>query len=153
MERYILLLPYVGSLYMKIILCRFCRTLATMFSAGVPINDCLNTLAYATGSNLYGQIILKLRMHITKGISLYQSMKREQLFPTVLIEMVKIGEESGTLSKMLENIAKIYEVDITHSITIMGHLLEPLIIGILGVLIGGLVIAMYLPIFKLGTVM
>lgn len=152
-ERGILLLPYFGTLYMKIILSRFCRTLATTFSAGVPINDCLYTIAYANGSNLYGQTILKLRMQITKGQQLHQAMQREPLFPYLLVEMVRVGEESGTLAKMLEKIANIYEADIDHWVTICGHLLEPLIMGILGVLIGGLVIAMYLPIFKLGTVM
>lgn len=152
-ERFILQLPYIGSLYMKIILSRFCRTLATTFTAGVPINDCLSTIAYANGSNLYGQTILKLRVQITKGQQLHQAMQREKFFPALLVQMVKIGEESGTLSKMLEKIASIYEADIDHWVTMCGHLLEPLIIAILGVLIGGLVVAMYLPIFKLGTVM
>jgi len=152
-EQFILQLPYLGSLYIKIILSRFCRTLATTFAAGVPINDCLNTIAYANSSNLYGQTILKLRVQITKGQQLHQAMQREKFFPNLLVQMIKVGEESGTLARMLEKIASIYEADIDHWVTMCGHLLEPLIIAILGVLIGGLVVAMYLPIFKLGTVM
>lgn len=151
-ERYFLRIPYLGMLYMKVILSRFCRTLATTFAAGVPINDCLHTIAYAQGSNLYGQTIIKLRMQIMKGQQLYQTLERETLFPSLVVEMVRVGEESGTLVKMLEKIASIYEADIDHAVTIAGHLLEPLIMCILGVLIGGLVIAMYLPIFKLGSV-
>ncbi len=150
-ERLILQLPYVGPIYTKIILSRFCRTLATTFSAGVPISDCLHSIAYATGSHFYAQIVLKLRVQITKGQQLHQAMQKHPVFPHLLIEMVKVGEESGTLEKMLEKMATIYESDLEHGMAMCGHLLEPLIMVILGVLIGGLVIAMYLPIFKLGT--
>ncbi len=152
-ELFILQTPWLGSIYMKIILSRFCRTLATTFAAGVPISESLNTIAYATGSHFYAQTILKLRVQIIKGQQLHQAMQRLLFFPSLLVQMVKVGEESGTLEKMLEKIASIYEAEIDHWMAMCGRLLEPLIIAILGVLIGGLVIAMYLPIFKLGTVM
>lgn len=152
-ERLILQTPYFGHIYAKIILTRFCRTLATTFAAGIPISESLKTIAYTNGSNFYAQTILKLQVQIAKGQQLHQAMHRQLFFPPMLVQMVKIGEESGTLERMLEKIASIYEADVTYFISNCGHLLEPLIIAILGVLIGGLVIAMYLPIFKLGTVM
>ncbi len=144
-------LPYFGTLYIKLILSRFCRSLATTYTAGIPISESLNMIAYANGSSYYAQIILKLRSQITKGQQLHQAMQRQLFFPHLLTTMIKIGEESGTLDKMLEKIANIYESEIDHELSICSQMLEPLIIAILGVLIGGLVIAMYLPIFKLGT--
>jgi type IV pilus assembly protein PilC len=152
-EYFILQIPYFRVIYMKIILSRFCHTLATTFAAGLPISESLKTIAYANGSYIYAQAILKLQIQITKGQQLHQAMQKQLLFPKLVVQMVKIGEESGTLTQMLEKIAAIYEADIDHWVTLCGHLLEPLIITILGVLIGGLVIAMYLPIFKLGTVL
>jgi len=152
-ERLILQTPYFGPIYAKTILTRFCRTLATTFAAGIPISESLKTIAYANGSIFYAQTILQLRAQIVKGQQLHQAMQRQLFFPPLLVQMVKIGEESGTLERMLEKIASIYEADVGYFISNCGHLLEPLIIAILGVLIGGLVIAMYLPIFKLGTVL
>lgn len=152
-ERLVLQTPYFGPIYAKTILARFCRTLATTFAAGIPISESLKTIAYANGSYFYAQTILQLRAQIIKGQQLYQAMHRQLFFPVMLIQMVKIGEESGTLERMLEKIASIYEADVSYFIANCGHLLEPLLIAILGVLIGGLVIAMYLPIFKLGTVL
>jgi type IV pilus assembly protein PilC len=152
-EQFLIRVPVLGSLYMKIILSRFCRTLATTFVAGIPIDESLKTIAHANGSYTYAHSISKLRVQIIQGQQLYQAMQKQLFYPVLLIQMVKIGEESGTLEKMLEKTAAIYEADIDHWLSICGHLLEPLIIAILGVLIGGLVIAMYLPIFKLGTVM
>lgn len=153
LESILFRMPSLGSLYMKIILSRFCRTLATTFHAGIPIDQSLKIIAHATASDLYAHSILKLRLAITKGQQLHQSMQRQWLFPDLLVQMIKIGEETGTLEKMLDKITNIYEADLDHWLTMCSHILEPLIITILGVLIGGLVIAMYLPLFKLGTVM
>ncbi len=152
-ESFILNIPSVNQLYTKIILARFSRSLATTFAAGVPISESLPTIASTTGSRIYSAAILKLRAQITKGQQLHQAMRKCMHFPPLLVQMVKIGEESSMLDKMLEKIADIYENDIDQWISHVGSLTEPLIIVILGVLIGGLVIAMYLPIFKLGNIL
>jgi len=136
----------------KIILVRIARGLSITFSAGMPITDALKTLATTTGNSVYADAILKLQQHIEKGQQLYSAMQANTLFPPLFTQMVKIGEESGMLPAMLDKTAELYEADTDHLFTSLSHLLEPLIILILGVLIGGLVIAMYLPIFKLGTV-
>ncbi|MCD6038803.1 MAG: type secretion system family protein [Gammaproteobacteria bacterium] len=151
-ELILLRTPYLGPVYMKTILARFCCTLATTFAAGLSISDSLKSIAHANSSAVYAQAILKLQTHIKKGQQLHQAMQKQVFFPNLLVQMVKIGEESGMLEKMLEKITNIYEADIDSWLLHCNRLLEPLIILILGVLIGGLVIAMYLPIFKLGTV-
>jgi type IV pilus assembly protein PilC len=152
-ESFILNIPSVNQLYSKIILARLSRSLATTFAAGVPISESLPTIATTTESPIYRAAILRLRAQITKGQQLHQAMRKFTHFPPTFVQMVKIGEESGTLDKMLEKIADMYENDIDQWVSRMGSLTEPLIIVILGVLIGGLVIAMYLPIFKLGNIL
>jgi type IV pilus assembly protein PilC len=143
----------LGSIYMKSILARFCRSLAIMYSAGIPITTGLPTIAHATCSSIYTPLILQLCARIKRGQSLHQAMQASNRFPALMTQMVKIGEESGTLEQMLEKIAEIYENEVDRWLLIFSQLLEPLIIVILGALIGGLVVAMYLPIFKLGNVM
>lgn len=147
-DAYLLKIPTVK----KIILARITRGLSMTFSAGIPIIESLKMLAPLTGNRLYSQAVLALRHSIEKGQQLHAAMQLTILFPPLLTQMVKIGEESGMLTAMLDKTAELYETDIDHFFTTFGHLLEPLIILVLGVLIGGLVIAMYLPIFKLGTV-
>jgi type IV pilus assembly protein PilC len=152
-DRFILTFPFIGIMLSKIILARFTRYLAIALKSGIPIAQSLKILENIAGNLHYEQIISTLRADIAKGQQLHQSMQKYPHFPLMMIQMIKIGEESGTLEEMLEKIAEIYEFDINHLITHISQILEPLIMIILGVLIGGLVIAMYLPIFKLGTLM
>ena len=145
--------PYFSQIYTKIMLARFSRSLATTVAAGIPISESLPIIAHTTGSGIYSTAILKLRAQITKGQQLHQAMRKNTLFSSLLVQMVKMGEESGTLEKMLEKVADMYEIEFDQWISTMGSLTEPLIIVILGVLIGGIVIAMYLPIFRLGNIL
>lgn len=145
-------LPYVGNLIKKILLARFAHTLAMTFAAGVPILDALKMMTHLSHHPSYIKTITKLQTDIARGQQLHLAMQTQSLFPTIMIQMVKVGEESGKLEEMLEKMAHLYESDINQMIANLSQLLEPLIMMILGVLIGGLVIAMYLPIFKLGSI-
>lgn len=151
-DHIILKIPFMGNMIRKMILARFARSFATTFAAGVPITHALKIVAQTSGNYAYTCAILSLEQQISAGQPLHNTMQMNALFPPMTVQMVKIGEESGTLEHMLEKIADIYEADIDYWVANLSHLLEPLIMIILGVLIGGLVIAMYLPIFKLGTV-
>ena len=152
LDRLLLQIPLVGNLLQKFILAGFSRSLATVFAAGIPITEALKILTFSTGNIVYGNIIQKLYLDISIGKQLHFSMQTCKLFPSMMLQMIQIGEESGTLEKMLTKIAEFYESDLDHIIGNLSRLLEPLIMIILGVVIGGLVIAMYLPIFKLGAV-
>ena len=145
--------PVMTTVYQKIVLANFARNLSILFSAGVPIMDAIKIIAPASGHSVYQQALLDLQNEISKGQQLHHAMQKNALFSILLIQMIKIGEETGALEQMLEKIAELYEAETDHLISKLSHLLEPLIMVILGVLIGGLVIAMYLPIFKLGTVL
>lgn len=151
-DHILLKIPILNTLIQKIILARLTRSLATTYAAGVPITQALKTIAHLSSNHDYTQAIIGLQTQVASGQQLHTAMRMNILFPIMPIQMIKIGEESGTLEHMLEKIADIYESDIEHWVANLSHLLEPLIMIILGVLIGGLVIAMYLPIFKLGTV-
>jgi len=151
-DRLLLNIPVFGTLLQKFILAGFARSLATVFAAGIPITEALNILIHSTGSALYAKAIQNLYLDISVGKQLYFAMQTCKLFPTMMLQMIQIGEESGTLEKMLTKIAEFYEADLDHIIGNLSKLMEPLIMIILGVVIGGLVIAMYLPIFKLGAV-
>ena len=144
--------PWLNSIVKKIILARFARNLATIFAAGIPITEALNMISCITGNVYYQKAIQKAHFAISTGKQLHVALRYHTLFPAMMQQMIQIGEETGTLEKMLTKIADFYESDIDHLTTHLSKLLEPLIMVILGVLIGGLVIAMYLPIFKLGTV-
>jgi type IV pilus assembly protein PilC len=146
-------LPGFGPFAKKLLLARFTRTLATLLSAGIPITDALKMLIQATHFKLYQIAVSSLHQEITAGMRLHQAMQQNTLFPPLLIQMIQVGEESGSLDRMLANSAEFYEAEIDYWLKNLGNLLEPLIIIVLGVLIGGIVIAMYLPIFQLGTVM
>lgn len=152
-DHLLLCTPFLGNLLKKIILARFSRNLATTFAAGVPITDALHIIAKISGNSIFTQAIMTLQKNVNSGQQLHLAMQQNPLFPAMPIQMIKIGEETGSLEHMLEKIAEWYEADIDHFIANLSQLLEPLIMIILGVLIGGLVIAMYLPIFKLGTVL
>jgi type IV pilus assembly protein PilC len=148
----LLKLPWFGTLLTKLICARFSRTLATMLTAGLSITNALSLLVGISANNTFRTALQQLHTDINSGQRIHHALQAARVFPTMLVQMVKIGEESGSLEHMLEKIAEFYEADINNSINSISHLLEPLIIMILGVLIGGIVIAMYLPIFKLGTV-
>jgi type IV pilus assembly protein PilC len=153
MDYFILTLPLVGMMISKILLAHFARYLAIALKAGIPIAQALKMITETMGNLFYEKIIIDLHAAVCKGQALNQALHKQVHFPILMTQMVKIGEESGTLEKMLEKIAEIYESDVEHLITQLANLLEPLIMIILGVLIGGIIIAMYLPIFKLGTLM
>jgi type IV pilus assembly protein PilC len=149
----ILKLPCAGNLIKKFILARFTRTLATTSAAGTPINDALKMLIEINRNEVFKNATRQLHTDIIAGSQLHKAMQNTGVFPVLAIQMTEVGEESGTLEQMLEKIAGFYESEIDYWISHFSQLLEPLIIIILGVLIGGLVVAMYLPIFKLGTIL
>ncbi len=152
MDSILLKIPIIGTSLQKFILAHWARSLATIFAAGVPITDALKMLTHSTQNVLYKNAIDELYVNISGGKQLYFSMQSCKLFPSMMVQMVQIGEESGNLEKMLFKTADFYESDLDYLVGRLGRLLEPLIMVILGVVIGGLVIAMYLPIFKLGAV-
>jgi len=150
-DKFFLFIPYFGTTYKKILLSRFSSSLAATFSAGVPILESLPLVSKTIDNFVFQKEILQLQNQIAFGISLHTAMERLSFFPPLFASMIKVGEETGKLDLMLEKISTIYEIDIDNCFNHFNKLLEPLIILILGVLIGGVVIAMYLPIFKLGT--
>lgn len=145
-------IPYLKTLIKKVIFIRFSKTLAITLKAGIPLAEALKIIAPIMSNQVYSNAILKLHKQVFEGNSLYICMERELLFLPLSIQMIKIGEESGSLDDMLGKVAELYQQEFSHFIKNLNHLLEPLIMVILGVLIGSLIIAMYLPIFKLGTV-
>lgn len=151
LKKFILNFPLIHLFLLKITFAKFARNLAMTFSAGMPIPESLSLLIHADQPQEFIQATLQLRHHITSGLQLHQAMSALPLFPDLMIQMVKIGEESGTLEHLLNKIAGFFETDIENIINQLNQLLEPLIMLVLGVLIGGLVIGMYLPIFKLGN--
>ena len=151
-DKYTLKLPIIGSIVYNAVVTRFARTLSTTFSAGVPIVDALESVAGAAGNALYRDAILKVRDDVTTGLQLHAAIKTRKMFPILLQQMTAIGEESGALDDMLEKAAIHYEELVDNSVDNLTSLLEPLIMSVLGVLVGGLLIAMYLPIFQLGNV-
>jgi type IV pilus assembly protein PilC len=142
----------IGDIIDKSVVARFGRTLSTTFSAGVPLVDSLESVAGAAGNAVYYRAIFKVRDEVTSGTQLNQAVKNAKVFPTMLVQMIAIGEESGALDEMLEKVAVHYETEVDNAIDNLTALLEPLIMSVLGVLVGGLMIAMYLPIFQLGAV-
>ena len=145
-------LPIIGGIVHDSVVARFSRTLSTTFAAGVPLVEALESTAGAAGNAIYSAAIFQIRDDVTAGTSLYQSIRATGLFPTMLLQMTSIGEESGSLDEMLGKVADQYETMVDDAVDNLSSLMEPLIMSILGVLIGGLMIAMYLPIFMLGSV-
>ena len=152
-DRISLKLPIVGPILNSSCYARFTRTLSTTFSAGVPLVDALESVAGATGNIVYSTATRKIRDDVTTGQQLNFAIKNTTLFPAMITQMVGIGEESGALDGMLDKCAVYYEAEVDNAVDGLTALMEPMIMAVLGVLIGGLMIAMYLPIFQLGAVM
>ena len=151
LDRMILKLPIIGPIMVKAALARYARTLATMFAAGVPLVEALESVAGATGNVVYSDAVLQIRDSVATGQQLQFAMNQTGLFPNMIEQMVAIGEESGALDNMLNKAADFYEQEVDDAVDALSSLLEPIIMSILGILIGGLVVAMYLPIFKMGA--
>ena len=151
LDRMVLKLPIIGPIMVKAALARYARTLATMFAAGVPLVEALESVAGATGNVVYSDAVLQIRDSVATGQQLQFAMNQTGLFPNMIEQMVAIGEESGALDNMLNKAADFYEQEVDDAVDALSSLLEPIIMSILGILIGGLVVAMYLPIFKMGA--
>ena len=152
LDRLTLRLPIVGDLAFKSTIARYARTLATTFAAGVPLIEALDTCAGATGNVVYRNAVLQVRDDVATGQQLQFAMRSTGVFPAMALQMTAIGEESGSLDAMLEKVAIYYEEEVDNAVDGLTSMMEPLIMSVLGVLIGGLIIAMYLPIFQLGNV-
>jgi type IV pilus assembly protein PilC len=152
MDRLILKIPVFGPLIRKATIARWARTLATMFSAGVPLVEALDSVAGAAGNRVYYDATKKVQSEISTGTSLTVAMQNTNVFPNMVLQMTAIGEESGALDSMLSKVADFFEAEVDDAVDALASLMEPVIMVVLGVLIGGLVIAMYLPIFKMGSV-
>lgn len=150
MDRLLLKMPLFGDLVRKATIARFARTLSTMFAAGVPLVEALDSVAGASGNRVYYDATKKIQSEISTGTSLTVSMQNSEVFPNMVLQMVAIGEESGALDSMLSKVADFYEAEVDDAVEALSSLMEPIIMVILGTLIGGLVVAMYLPIFKMG---
>ncbi|MGI9343494.1 MAG: type II secretion system F family protein [Gammaproteobacteria bacterium] len=151
-DRIMLKAPVVGPILVKAAIARFARTLSTMFAAGVPLVEALHSVAGATGNIVYEDAVMAIKDEVSTGQRLQRAMENTDLFPNMVIQMIAVGEESGSLDEMSSKVADFYEEDVDNAVDNMSSLLEPIIMAILGVLVGGLVIAMYLPIFKMGAV-
>lgn len=151
-DRILLKLPVVGDIIRKATIARWSRTLSTLFAAGVPLVEALDSVGGASGNQVYSEATKLIQNDVSTGSSLSYSMQRSGLFPNMVLQMTSIGEESGSLDQMLDKIADFYEEEVDNAVASLSSLLEPAIMVILGVLIGGLVIAMYMPIFKMGQV-
>jgi len=151
-DKYILKMPIFGQIIYLSVMARFARTLSTTFAAGVPLIDALTSVAGAAGNKIYYDAIIKVREEVSTGIQLNVALKTRKIFPSLMIQMAAIGEESGSLDAMLDKVASYYEEAVDNMVSNLTALLEPMIMSILGVLVGGLMIAMYLPIFQLGQV-
>jgi type IV pilus assembly protein PilC len=151
-DRMMLKVPILGSILHKSSIARYARTLSTTFAAGVPLVEALGSVAGATGNVVYESAVLKMRDEVATGQRLQRAMENTNLFPNMVNQMIAVGEESGSLDAMSAKVADFYEEEVDNAVDSMSSLLEPLIMAILGVLVGGLVIAMYLPIFKMGAV-
>ena len=152
LDRLSLKMPIIGTILNKAAIARYARTLSTMFNAGVPLVEALQSVAGATGNIVYENAVLEIREEVATGQRLAAAMENRGLFPNMVIQMIAVGEESGALDDMASKVADFYEEEVDNAVDSMSSLLEPMIMAILGVLVGGLVIAMYLPIFKMGAV-
>ena len=151
-DRILLKIPVIGDIINKSCIARFSRTLATMFAAGTPLVEAMTSVAGASGNIVYYEATMKIREEVSTGSQMNTSMKNTGVFPNMVVQMVAIGEESGAIDDMLNKVAEWYEQEVDDAVESLTSLLEPLIMSVLGVVIGGLVIAMYLPIFKMGEV-
>lgn len=152
LDRMALKMPVVGDIVYQSTIARFARTLSTTFAAGVPLVEALDSVAGATGNVVYKNAVVKIKDEVSSGTQLNFSMKSSGVFPSMAIQMTAIGEESGALDTMLDKVATFYEDEVDNAVDGLTSLMEPIIMSVLGVLVGGLIIAMYLPIFQLGNV-
>jgi len=150
-DRAMLKFPIIGPILVKAAIARFARTLSTMFAAGVPLVEAMQSVAGATGNVAYEEATLRMKDEVATGQRLQRAMENTGLFPNMVVQMIAVGEESGSLDTMSGKVAEFYEAEVDNAVDSMSSLLEPMIMAILGVLVGGMVIAMYLPIFKLGA--
>jgi type IV pilus assembly protein PilC len=151
-DRILLKFPVIGPIIQKAAIARFARTLSTMFAAGVPLVEAMQSVAGATGNIVYEEAVLRMKDEVATGGRLQRAMENTGLFPNMVVQMIAVGEESGSLDTMSGKVAEFYEAEVDNAVDSMSSLLEPLIMAVLGVLVGGMVIAMYLPIFKMGQV-
>jgi len=152
LDRMMLKIPIIGPILQKAAIARYARTLSTMFAAGVPLVEALESVSGATGNIVYEKAVLEMRDEVATGQRLQVAMENTDLFPNMVIQMIAVCEESGSLDDMSGKVADFYEEDVDNAVDNLSSLIEPMIMAILGVLVGGLVVAMYLPIFKLGAV-
>jgi len=152
MDRLALKLPVFGDVILKGTVAKWTRTCSTMFAAGVPLVEALDSVGGASGNYVYESATRQIQAEVSSGTSLTVAMQNANVFPNMTLQMISIGEESGQLDSMLSKVADFYEADVDAAVDSLSSLLEPLIMVILGTLVGGLVVAMYLPIFKLGAV-
>ena len=152
MDRLLLRVPVFGDIVRKSVIARWTRTLSTMFAAGVPLVESLESVGGAAGNNVYKVATRQIQSEVSTGTSLTTAMQNVNLFPNMVTQMVAIGEESGALDSMLSKVADFFEAEVDDAVEAMSSLMEPIIMVVLGTLIGGMVVAMYLPIFKLGSV-
>ncbi|NTV72240.1 MAG: type II secretion system F family protein [Azonexaceae bacterium] len=152
MDRLLLRMPIFGDIVRKSVIARWTRTLATMFAAGVPLVESLESVGGAAGNHVYKVATRQIQSEVSTGINLTTAMQNVNIFPNMVIQMVSIGEESGALDSMLSKVADFFEAEVDDAVDAMSSLMEPIIMVVLGTLIGGMVVAMYLPIFKIGAV-
>ena len=152
MDRVMLKLPIFGAVIEKATIARWTRTLATMFAAGVPLVEALESVGGASGNQVYVEATQKIKAEVSTGTALTVAMQNTELFPNMVLQMAAIGEESGSLDSMLNKVADFYEAEVDDAVAALSSLMEPIIMVVLGTLIGGMVVAMYLPIFKMGSV-
>ncbi len=152
LDKFLLKVPIIGPILNKAAIARYARTLSTMFAAGVPLVEAMESVAGAVGNVVYGEAVLRMRDEVATGTQLNVSMKSSGLFPNMVVQMTAIGEEAGSMDTMLSKVADFYEQEVDNAVDGLSSLLEPLIMAILGILIGGLVIAMYMPIFQMGKI-
>ncbi len=152
LDRMSLRIPIIGEILRKAALARFARTLSITFAAGVPLVDALRTVAGATGNQVFKEAVLRVREDVSAGHQLQLAMQQTNVFPSMVVQMTAIGEEAGSLDQMLNKVAEFYEEEVTNAVDALSSLLEPLVIVVVGGMVGGMVVAMYLPIFKLAAV-
>ncbi|MEM7708960.1 MAG: type II secretion system F family protein [Pseudomonadota bacterium] len=152
LDRVVLKIPVIGEIMHNSAIARFARTLSTTFAAGVPLVDALETVSGATGNQVYGNAVKQIREDVSVGHQLQLAMRQVDLFPHMVVQMTAIGEEAGALDQMLKKVAEFYENEVNQAVDALSSLLEPIIMVIIGGLVGSLVVGMYLPIFKLAAV-
>jgi type IV pilus assembly protein PilC len=151
-DKYVLKLPIVGEILDKSAVAKFGRVLSTTFAAGVPLVDALDSVAGATGNAVYRDAVMNIKNDVSSGTQLQASMRQQNVFPVMAVQLTAIGEESGNLDDMLQKVAEHYEAVVDDMVDNLTALMEPMIMAVLGVLVGGLIIGMYLPIFQMGQV-